>query len=89
MNIEIKKSFSRDVKKILDKKLLTSIHDIIEGIQQAQSISEIKNIKNMEGAKNHYRIKSGEYRLGLFIDENKTVFIVRFLHRKDIYRYFP
>ena len=89
MNIEIKKSFTRDIKKIQDQKLLNSILEVIEKIQQAQSISDITNIKKMEGGKNHYRIRLGDYRLGLFIDDNKTVFIVRFLHRKEIYRYFP
>jgi mRNA interferase RelE/StbE len=42
----------------------------------------------MEGSKKHSRIKIGDYRIGLFIDD-KTIFFVRFLHRKEIYRYFP
>jgi mRNA interferase RelE/StbE len=36
----------------------------------------------------YYRIRLGDYRVGLKI-ENNTVCFVRFLHRKDIYRYFP
>ncbi|NPA92437.1 MAG: type II toxin-antitoxin system RelE/ParE family toxin, partial [Chloroflexi bacterium] len=35
-----------------------------------------------------YRIRLGDYRLGLEI-EGDTVVFVRFLHRRDIYRYFP
>lgn len=89
MDIEIKKSFTRDIKKIQDKKVLNSIIEVIDNLQQASSITEISNIKKMEGSKNHYRIKTGDYRLGLFIDGNKTIFIVRFLHRKEIYKFFP
>ncbi len=89
MDIEIKKSFTRDTKKIKDNDLLNSILEITENIQEASSVRDIEKIKKMEGSKNHYRIKLGDYRLGLFIDENKTVFLVRFLHRKDIYKYFP
>jgi len=89
MNIEIKKTFSRDTKKIQDKKLLNSILEVIKNIQQASSISDIPNMKKMEGGNNHYRIRLGDYRLGLYVDNNQTIFIVRFLHRKEIYRYFP
>ena len=88
MNIEIKKSFRKDIDKIHDEKILTFVFETIKHIQQAKSIKEIKHIKKMEGAKKHYRIRVGNYRLGLFID-SKTVFFVRFLHRKEIYRYFP
>jgi mRNA interferase RelE/StbE len=88
MNIEIKKSFSKDIDKIHDKKLLNAISETIDHIKQVKSIKEIKHIKKMEGSKKHYRVKIDDYRLGLFID-SKTVFLVRFLHRKEIYRYFP
>ena len=88
MDIQIKKSFSKDIVKIVDKKLLNSILEIITNIQQAASIKEIKHAKKMEVSKKHYRIKIGHFRMGLYI-EDKTVFIVRFLHRKDIYKYFP
>ncbi|GIK72728.1 MAG: hypothetical protein BroJett021_17160 [Chloroflexota bacterium] len=36
----------------------------------------------------YYRIRVGDYRLGLAL-EGDTVILVRFLHRKEIYRYFP
>ncbi|MFQ5637633.1 MAG: type II toxin-antitoxin system RelE/ParE family toxin [bacterium] len=42
----------------------------------------------MHGFPNYYRIRVGSYRLGVEITENK-VFFVRFLHRNEIYRYFP
>ena len=88
MNIEIKKSFSNDIGKIRNKKIIKSILDTIENIQEANTTREIKNNKKLEGSKKHYRIRIGDYRMGLLIEDN-TVFIVRFLHRKDIYRFFP
>ena len=45
MNIDIKKSFERDLKKIQDRKLLNSILDVIDNIQESESLSEIKHIK--------------------------------------------
>jgi hypothetical protein len=45
MNIEIKKSFSKDIDKIHDKKLLNAISETIDHIKQVKSIKEIKHIK--------------------------------------------
>jgi mRNA interferase RelE/StbE len=42
----------------------------------------------MSGAANHFRVRIGDYRLGLREQDSK-VYLVRFLHRKEIYRYFP
>ncbi len=47
MDIQIKKSFSKDVDKIHNKKLLNSIFYIITQIRQAASIKEIKHVKKM------------------------------------------
>jgi mRNA-degrading endonuclease RelE of RelBE toxin-antitoxin system len=33
--------------------------------------------------------KIGDYRLGMEAVSNKEVVLIRFLHRKNIYRYFP
>ncbi len=42
----------------------------------------------MKSSERYWRIKIGEYRLGLEKDGDKII-LVRILHRKDIYRYFP
>ena len=81
-------SFERDLKKIIDTKLLDSIAIAIENIEQAESINDIINLKKMSGYKTFYRIKINDYRLGITIDDN-IVNVVRLLHRKDIYKLFP
>jgi len=87
MHIEIKRSFNKDIEGIKDKKILKAVLAIIQNIEKAISIRELKNVVKIKGSKNHYRIRLGDYRLGLLI-ENKTVVMVRFLHRKEIYKYF-
>jgi mRNA interferase RelE/StbE len=42
----------------------------------------------MKAKGNYYRIRIGNYRLGLRYDSN-SVTLLRFMHRKDIYTYFP
>jgi mRNA interferase RelE/StbE len=88
MNIKIDKSFQKDVKKIKEKNIRIKIAGIIKNVQHANNRSEIRNIKKLTGSLNEYRIKVGDYRIGLIISED-NVELIRFLHRKDIYKYFP
>ena len=51
-------------------------------------MADIPNLKKLKGFEDAYRIRISDYRIGLFIIDNTTVF-ARFLHRKDIYKFFP
>ena len=88
MNVRIDKSFERDVKRIRDKDLLAKIADTIEQVQGAANQEEIEKIKKLKGFRSYYRIRLGDYRIGLSIEET-TVDFIRFLPRKDVYKYFP
>ena len=89
MTVRVDKSFERDTNKIFDKSLLKKIADCIDQAERAQSILAIKNIKRIRGgASYYYRIRIGEYRIGIIVISTTVIFI-RFLHRKDIYKYFP
>ena len=88
MNVRIDKSFEKDIKKIKDKVLLAKIADTIEQVQASTNQEEIKNIKKLKGFQSYYRIRIGDYRIGLAIEET-TVDFIRFLPRKDVYKYFP
>ena len=88
MRVEFKKSFARDLKKTKEKQLLQQIKEIIEEVEHAPSVEVINNLKQLKGGENYYRIRLGDYRIGLKL-ENDVVVFVRFLHRKEIYRYFP
>ena len=88
MKVEFKASFARDLKKIKDKTLKSRVKGVIEAVEQAQGLQEIEGLRKLRGDAGYYRIRLGEYRLGLLV-EGDTVTLVRFLHRRDIYRYFP
>lgn len=88
MTLEFRKSFARDLKKIKEKLVLQQIKEIIEEVEQAETIGAINNLKQLKGGENYYRIRVGDYRIGLKLENERVVF-VRFLHRKEIYRYFP
>lgn len=68
--------------------LLNKIADCIEHVEKITFIGEIRNLKKLKGSNTYFRIRMGDYRIGLMIDQG-TVTFVRFLHRRDIYNYFP
>lgn len=88
MNVQFRASFSKDLRNINNKNLLDRIKSMIEQVEKAQGPQDIANLKKLKGGSNYYRIRVGEYRIGLTI-ENDIVVFVRCLNRKEIYRYFP
>lgn len=87
MKIEIRDSFVKDVKKI-PTEYKDKINSIYESIKQANSLTEIRNIKRLQGHKEFYRIRVGDYCLGFAIIED-TIILLHFMHRREIYRFFP
>ena len=88
MRIKIRKSFGKDIDKITDKKLLQKIITTIQEIENSENIQDVNNVKKMKGKANAFRIRLGQYRIGMFCINNE-VELVRILQRKDIYKYFP
>jgi len=81
-------SFEKDLRKLKEKKIKSGLLNVIEQIKTCESMTDIKNLKKIKGVKAFYRVKIGNYRLGIKIQE-RTVTFIRFLHRKEIYRFFP
>ncbi|MCS6806512.1 MAG: type II toxin-antitoxin system RelE/ParE family toxin [Acidobacteriota bacterium] len=88
MKAQFKASFARDLQSIREKATLKRIQEAIEQVEQARSLQEITNLKKLKGGGNYYRIRIGEYRIGIIVEGDAITF-VRCLHRKEIYRYFP
>ena len=94
-----RRSFERDLKKFTKKEknnnvqkrirqYIEEFRSRIEDMESVQDISRQSDIKKMRGGEGCYRARIGEYRLGLQLAEGGVEF-VRFLHRRDIYKYFP
>ena len=88
MKVEVRKSFEKDIEKITDKKIAEQLIVLLEQLENCNTISEIRNVKKMKAKGLYYRIRIGNYRLGLRQDKN-ILTLLRFMHRKDIYSYFP
>ena len=88
MKVEFLKSFSKDLDSVNSKSVKQSLIRIVELLEEVEDLKDIPNIKKLKGFRNAYRIRVGDYRLGLF-HEGSAVQLARFLHRKDIYKHFP
>ena len=89
MKILYGKQFSKDLEdNRLEKNIKNRLLKQIEIIKITKSLLELKDLKKIEGYSGYYRIRIRDYRLGVKFS-NHRVELIRFLHRKDIYRRFP
>ena len=88
MKVFFKKSFQKDLLKLRDTKLNQLTAQVIESAEKAQNLGQLSQLKKLKGYKNFYRIRLGEYRIGLQITAEGIIFVT-IGHRKDIYKNFP
>ncbi|MBS1647468.1 MAG: type II toxin-antitoxin system RelE/ParE family toxin [Bacteroidetes bacterium] len=88
MKIEFKKPFFKELKKIRSKSLKDNIASCIVQVESAENITQIKNLKKLVGYDAYYRIRIGDYRIGVKIEKDIVYFVI-FGHRKEIYETFP
>jgi len=106
MKIIYERKFLKDIQKIKDKKLLNRIREKIEQVEKVivqhtdnGTIPEINGFSKLQGYESFYRIRVGDYRLGICLEihsgademngEEDIFRMVRCLHRKHIYQFFP
>lgn len=88
MKVEFKSSFARDLRKVRDDNIRERLQRLIAIAEQVHSPDEMPGVKKLQAPGNYYRIRLGDYRVGVIISDD-TITFIRFLHRKDIYRFFP
>ena len=88
MKIIFLSTFLKDIKKIKDPKTARKIEELISNLKQAASLEDVSNVKKMKGYSVAYRIKSGNYIMGIYKDL-EHIELARFLKRENIYKVFP
>lgn len=73
---------------IRDADLLARIQVAVEAVEQAEKLQDVPNLIRMQGGGTYYRLRVGDYRLGLSVTDNIVAF-VRCLNRSEIYKNFP
>ncbi|KOR32111.1 hypothetical protein TI05_09340 [Achromatium sp. WMS3] len=88
MQIEYKKKFLKELAKLPDKDSKPIEDFVFEKLPTYETLGEVGKIEKIQGYKNYFKMRFGDYRLGLKID-NQIVYIMTVKHRKEIYRFFP
>jgi mRNA interferase RelE/StbE len=88
MQVEPTHYFLKLLRALRDDHLRGRLLDVVEGVENAATIRDIPNLKKLKGHRSAYRIRMGDFRVGVFI-KGDTVIFADFDHRKDIYSRFP
>ncbi len=88
MKTAFKASFLKAIRKIENNQLKTDIANAILNVESAESLKQISQLKKLKGYKHYYRIRIGNYRIGIKIEPD-TVIFVDIDHRSNISRFFP
>lgn len=88
MQIEITHKFQKQVEECNDRRQRSKILRIIEAVSASDNMNGFPNLKKLIGYKNCYRIRIGDYRIGIVVDNNIVIFAA-FDSRSDIYKHFP
>jgi len=91
MNTCFKPLFGRHLKKITDQTLRQGAIQAIKSVEEAKTKNDIPELKKLKGKKKkpiYYRIKVGDYRIGVTI-ENDLVTFANFRPRDKFYNFFP
>jgi mRNA interferase RelE/StbE len=81
-------SFLRDVRKLRDREVRERVERSIRNVEVAPDVERIAQFRWLTGAAGHGRIRVGDWRIGVIVEE-ETVTFVRCLHRREVYQYFP
>jgi len=88
MIVRVNRKFLKDLA-LLPLKERKRIEEIVFEISpNCNSCAEIPGASKLKGYSHYYKIRIGNYRIGLRCKPDELVF-ERVLHRKEIYRYYP
>jgi mRNA interferase RelE/StbE len=88
MEVKIKKKFLKELSKLPTEYANTIEEFIFDKLPNYYCLSEIGKVEKMTGYKNFFKIRFGDYRVGIK-KENNTIIVEIVKHRKEIYKYFP
>lgn len=89
MKVEYRQLFLKDLKKLKKQPVYQRVLNLaFEILPNAEDLKSLSNVKAMKGYHNRYRIRIGNYRIGIEVSGDQ-VEMMRVLHRREFYRYFP
>ena len=88
MTVQFRKRFLKDLAQLPSKPRQLIEEFAFQEITRLSSLAQSGNVEQLKGYPGFYKIRFGDYRVGLRVDGDAIIF-ERALHRKEIYRFFP
>ncbi|HXU28972.1 MAG TPA: type II toxin-antitoxin system RelE/ParE family toxin [Thermoanaerobaculia bacterium] len=88
MKTGFRETFTKDLRHLRQPEIRARVKQVIEAIERAAGLAEIPQLRKLQAPGAFYRIRMGDYRLGLIVEGDQAT-LVRILHRREIYRFFP
>jgi mRNA-degrading endonuclease RelE of RelBE toxin-antitoxin system len=89
VEVQYRQSFLRDLKKLKRQPVYDRILELaFTTLPEVGRLSDVGGVEAMRGHPNRYRVRIGSYRVGIEVHGNR-VEVMRVLHRREFYRYFP
>ncbi len=87
--VEYKKRFLKELAK-LPEGVRSQAEKVVFESLVCENPFDLGSIEQMTGFPGKYKVRIGQYRIGVTIDKHKKEIVCsRIAHRKDIYRLFP
>lgn len=91
MEVIVQKRFLRELEQ-LPKTVIVAVDNTIDRLRNSKTLSEsnldYRKIQGTHKGENFYRIRLGNYRIGIELIQ-PTVIIITIFHRQDDYKAFP
>jgi addiction module RelE/StbE family toxin len=89
LEVQYRQAFLKDLKQLKSSTSYQRIYDLaFTTLEVINTLEEISDIKAMRGYAGRYRIRIGDYRIGIEVNED-VIEVMRVLHRREFYNYFP
>jgi mRNA interferase RelE/StbE len=88
MQVEFRKKFLKELSKLPNPYKSNIEEFVFDILANHNSLSEVGKIEKMTGYKNYFKVRFGDYRVGIK-KENNIIIIETVKHRKEIYKFFP
>jgi mRNA interferase RelE/StbE len=89
LKVEYRQLFLKDLRKLKKQPVYQRVLNLaFEILPNTEDLKDLSNVKAMKGYPNRYRIRIGDYRVGIEVS-GEQLEMMRVLHRREFYRYFP
>ncbi len=87
MEIIVTKTFTKQYLRC-PKHVQEDARKVISTLEKAKSVYDIKGIEKLSGFKIYYRLRIGQYRIGVK-EQSPKVYVLCIMERSQIYKNFP